>query len=202
MMLKNTLPPWKKSYDQPREHIKKQRHHLANKGLYSQGYGFSSSPVLMWELDHKEGWALKNWCSWTVVLEKTLESPLDSKKIKSVHSKGNEPWIFIGRTDAEAPALWPPDANSWLIGKDPDAGKDWRQKEKRATEDKMVGWHHWFSGHELGQTLGDGEAQRGLACCSSWGHKESDMTWLLNNNCTWSTDQKKAAPYRAHKTAF
>ena len=114
--------PWKKSYDQPRQHIKKQRHYFANKGLYSQSYGFSSSHVWMWELDHKEGWVPKNWYLQTVVLEKTLESPSVCKEIKPVNIKGNQPWIFIGRTDAEAPILWPPDAKSWLIGKDPEAG--------------------------------------------------------------------------------
>ena len=131
----------KKSYNQPRQHIKKQRHYIANKGLSSQSYGFSSSHVWMWELGHTEGWALKNWCFWTVVLEKTLESPLDYKKIQPVHPKGNQPWIFIGRTDAEAetPISWPPDAKNQLIGKDPDAGKDWRWEEKGTTEDEMVG---------------------------------------------------------------
>ena len=123
MKLKKMFVPWKESYNKSRQHIKKQRHHFANKGLSSQSYGFSSSHVWMWELDHKEGWALKNWCFWTVVLEKTLESPLDSK-IKPVNPKGNQPWIFIGRTDAEAPIIWPPDAKSRLTGKDPDAGKD------------------------------------------------------------------------------
>ena len=123
-----TLAPWKKSYDKVRQCIKKQRHHFTDKGPYSQSYGFSSSPVWMWELDHKGGWMLKNWCFQNVVLEKTLESPLDSKEIKLVNSKGNQSWIFIGRTNAyaEAPILWPPDAKSWLIRKDPDAGKDWR----------------------------------------------------------------------------
>ena len=126
--------------------ILKSRHYFTDKGLYSQSYGFSSSHVWMWELGHKESWALKNWCFWTVVLEKTLESTLDCKEIKSVSPKGNQSWIFIGRTDAEAQAsiLWPPDANSWLIGKDPDAGKDWKQEEKGTTEDEMVGWHHWL----------------------------------------------------------
>ena len=122
---------------------------IANKGPSSQGYGFSSSHIWMWELDYKESWALKNWCFWTVVLEKTLESPLDCKEIQPVH-KGNKSWIFTGRTDAKAetPRLWLPDAKSWLIVKDPDAGKDWRQ-EKGTTEDKMAGWHHRLSGHEL-----------------------------------------------------
>ena len=126
-----------------RQHIKKQRHYFVNKGPSSQGYGFSSSHVWMWELDYKESWALKNWCFWTVVLEKTPESPLDCKKIHLVHPKGNQSWVFIGRTDAEAetPVLWPPDGKNWLIGKDPDAGKDWRRKEKGTKEDEMVGWH-------------------------------------------------------------
>ena len=117
-----TFAPWKKSYDKPRQHIKKQRHHFADKGPYSQRCGSSSSQAQMWELDHKEGWVPKNWCFWTVVLEKTLESPLDSKEIKLVNLKGNQPWIFIGRAEAEAPILWPPDAKSQLIGKDPDLG--------------------------------------------------------------------------------
>ena len=137
----------------------------------------------MWELDHKEGRAPKNWCFRTVVLEKTLESPLESKEIKVVNLKGNQFWILFGRTDAEAeaPILWPPETNYWLIGKDPDDGKDWRQEEKKVTEDEMVGWHHHFTGCELGQRPGDGEGQRSLECCSAWGHKESDMTWQLNN---------------------
>ena len=128
-----TLTPWKKSYDQPRQHIKKQRHCFANKGPSSQSYGFSSSHVWMWELDSKESWALKNWCFWTVVLEKTLESPLDCKEIEPVHPKGNHSWIFIGRTDieAETPIIWPPHVKNWLTWKDPVAGKDWRQEEKR-----------------------------------------------------------------------
>ena len=137
-----TLTPWQESYDWPRQHIKKQRHHFVNKGLSSQGYGFSSSHVWMWELDHKEGWALKCWCFWTVVLEKTLESPLDCKESKPINPKGIQSWIFIGRTDAEVPILWAPDAKSWLIGKDPDGGKDWRREEKGTTEDEMAGWHH------------------------------------------------------------
>ena len=124
------LAPWKRSYDQPRQHIQKQRHYFANKGLSSQSYGFSSGHVWMWELDYK---ALKNWCFWTVVLEKTLESPLNSKQIQPVHPKGNQSWIFIGRNglEAETPILWPPDVKNWLTGKDPDAGKDQRWEEKR-----------------------------------------------------------------------
>ena len=171
------LTLWKESYDQPRQHIKKQRHYLANKGPSSQGYGFSNSHVWMWESDYKESWALKNWCFWTVVLEKTLESPLDCMEIQPVHPKGNQPWIFIGRTDAEAetPKLWPPDVKNWVIGQDPDAGKDWRQ-EKGMTEDEMVGWHHRLDGHEFEQALGDSEGQGSLACCSPWGCKESDTT--------------------------
>ena len=138
----------------------------------------------MWELDHKEGWALKNWCFWTVVLEKILESPLRSKEIKWIHPKRNECWIFIGRTDAEAeaPILWPPDVKSWLIGKDPDVGKDWRQEQKWTTEDEMVGWHHRLNGHKFKQALGDGEGQGSLVCFSPWDHKESERTEWLNNN--------------------
>ena len=134
-----------------RQHIKKQRHYFSNKGPSSQGYGFSSGHVWMWELDYKESWVLKNWCFWTVVLEKTLESPLDCKEIQPGHPKGDQSWVFIGRTDVEAetPILWPPDAKNRLIGKDPDAGKDWKQEEKGTTEDEMVGWHHWLNGHEF-----------------------------------------------------
>ena len=156
------------SYVKPRQHIK-QRHHCADKGLYA----FSSHHVWMWELNHKEGFAPKNWCFWAVVLEKILESPLDSKEIKPVSPKGNQPWIFIGRTDAEAeaPILWPPDVKSWLLGKEPDVGKDWRQEEMGKTKDEMVGWHHPLKGHEFGQTLGDSEGQGSLACCSPCGHR-------------------------------
>ena len=145
------------SYDQPRQRIKEQRHYFANKGLSSQSYGFPNSHICLRELDHKESWVPGNWCFWTVVLEKTLESPLDSKEIKPVSPKGNQSWIFIGRTDvkAETPILWPLDANIWLIGKDPDAEKDWRQKNKRVTEDKRLWWFHWFNGHEFEQTQGD-----------------------------------------------
>ena len=137
------------SYDQPRLHNKKQRHYFTNKGLSSQSYGFSSSHVWMWDLDHKESWAPKNCCFWIVVLEKILESPLDCKDIHPVHPKGDQSWVFIGRTDVEAetPILWPPDAKSQLFGKYPDAGKDWGQEEKEMTEDEMVGWHHQLNGH-------------------------------------------------------
>ena len=141
----------------------------------------------MSKLNHKEGWALKNLFFQIVVLEKTIESPLDSKKIKLVNLKGNQPWIFIGKTDAEAeaPVLWPPDAKSWLIGKDPDSGKGWGQEEKGATEDEIVGWHHQLDGHEFERALGVGDGQGSLACCSPWSHKELDTTeWLNNNNRT------------------
>ena len=134
----------------------------------------------MWELDYKESWAPKNWCFWTVVLEKTLESPLDCKEIQPVYPKGDQ--LFTGRTDVEAetPLLWPPDAKSWLTWKDPDAGKDWGQEEKGTTEDEMVGWHHGLNGHGFGWTPGVGDGQEGLACCGSWGRKESDTTEWLN----------------------
>ena len=136
----------------------------------------------MWELDCEESWALKNWCFWTVVLEKTLESSLDCKEIQPVHPKGDQSCVFIGRTDVEAetPILWPPDVKSWRIWKDSDARKDWGQEEKGTTEDEMAGWHHWLNGHEFGRTLGVGDGQGGLACCSSWGGKGSDITEWLN----------------------
>ena len=175
---------WKKSYDQPRQSIKKQRHYFVDKRSSSQSCGFPSNHVWMWELDHKESWAPKNWCFWTVLLEKTLESPLDCKEIQPVHPKGDQSWIFIGRTDAEAetPILWPPDVKNWLIWKDPDARKDWRQEEKGTTEDGMVGWHQWPNGHEFEQTVGNGEGQGSLTCCSPWGHKALDMPERLNTN--------------------
>ena len=134
----------------------------------------------MWELDHKESWTLKNWCFWIVVLEKTLENPLDCKEIQPVHPKWNQSWIFIGRTDAETPILWPPDVKNWLIGNDPDAGKYWRLDEKGTTEDEMFGWHHRLDGHEFEQVPGVGYGQGSLACCSPWGHKESDTIELVN----------------------
>ena len=154
----------------------------------------------MWELDYKESWVLKNWCFWTVVLEKTLESPLDCKEIQPVHPKGNQSWIFIGRTDAEAemPILWPPDAKSWLIWKDPDAGKDWSWEKKGTTEDEMVRWHHRINVHEFEQTLGVGDGQGGLACCSPQGLKESDttkrMNWTEKYRCHFSRKSFPTSP--------
>ena len=157
---------------------------VANKLLYSQSCGFSSSHIQMWELGHKEDWAPKNCCVQTVVLEKTLESPLDCKEIKPVNPKGNQSWIFIGKIDAEAeaPVLWPPDAESQHIWKAPEAGKDWRQEEKGTIKEEMVGWRHRLNGHEFEQTPGDGKGQGCLACYSSWGHRESNTTEQLNNN--------------------
>ena len=159
---------------QPRQHIKKQRHYVANKGPYSQSNGFSSNHVRMWELDHKEDWAPKDWCFLTVVLEKTLESPLDCKEFKPVNPKWNHSWIFIERTDANALILWPPDVKSWLTEKDPNVGKDWRQEKKGVTEDDLVRWHHQLNRHELEQTPGDSEGQRSLVCYGPWDHKELD----------------------------
>ena len=160
-------------------HIKKQRCYIANKGPSSQSCGFSSSHVWMWELDHKDSWALKNWCFWTLVLEKTLESPLDCKEIKPVNPQGNKSWIFIGRTDAEAetPILWPPDSKNFLektlmLGR--------LKVEEKGTEDEIVAWHHRLDGHEFEKAPGVGEGQGGLVCCSPWGCKESDMTEWLN----------------------
>ena len=177
------LAPWKKSYDQPRHHIKKQRHYFTDKGSYSQNYGFSSNHVWIWELHHKENWVPKNWCFWTVVLEKTLESLLDCKEIQPVNPKENQSWIFFGKTDAEAeaPILWTPDVKNWLIGKDPDAGKDWGQEEKGQQRMRWLDGITQLSGRELGQTLGDSEGQRRLACYNPWGHKE--LTRLSN----WTT---------------
>ena len=168
---------WKKSYNKPREYIKKQRHHFANKGPHSQSNGFSSSHVQMWELDYRKAECqrideFELWC-W-----RTVEGPLDFKEIKLVNPKRNQPWIYIGRTDAEAevPILWPPDVMSWLTGKDPDAEKDWRQEEKGMTEDEMVGWYHRLNGPEFGQTQGDSKGQESLVCPSLWGGKKSDRT--------------------------
>ena len=173
------LVPWKKSYDQLRQHIKKQRHYFDNKDSSSQSYGSSSSHVWMW--------VPQDWYFWTVVLEKILEGPLDCKEVQPVHPIGNQSWIFTGRTDAKAetPILWPPEGKNWLIGKDPDAGKDGKREEKGMTEDEMVGWHHRLNGHEFEQALRDGEGQGSLACCSRWGHKESDTTEWLNSNSSF-----------------
>ena len=156
--------------------------YFANKGPSNQGYGFSSGHVWMWELDCEEGWAPKNWCFWTVVLEKTLESPLDCKGMQPVHPKGDQPWVFFGRTDAKAetPVLWPPHVKSWLIGKNSDSGMDWGQEEKGTTEDKMAGWHTRLNGCEFEWAPGVGDWQGGLACCNWCGRKESDMTEWLN----------------------
>ena len=155
---------------------------ISDKDPSSQGYGFSCGHVWMWELDYKESWAPRNWCFCTVVLEKTLESPLDFKEIQPLNPKGDRSWVFIGRTEVEAqtPILWPPDAKSWLIGKDPDAGKDWGQEEKGTTEDEMVGWHHRLDGHGFEQAPGVGDGQGSLACCCSRGRRESDTTEQLN----------------------
>ena len=171
------LALWKNSYDELRQCIKKQRHHFAYTGLSSQSYGFSSSCVWMWEFDHKESWALKNRCFWTVVLEKTLESPLACKEIKAVNPNGNQSWTFIARTDleAEAPIFWPPDVKNWLTGKDPDAGKDWGHEEKE--QQRLYGcMASPINGHEFEQIQGDSEGQRGPVWCSSWGCKELDTT--------------------------
>ena len=162
--------------------LKKQRYHFANKGPSSQGYGLSCGHVWMWELDCEEGWTQKNWCFWTVMLEKTLESALDSKDIQPVQSEGDQPWDFFGGNDtkAETPVLWTPHVKSWLIGKDSDAGRDWGQEEKGTTEVEMAGWHHQLDGRESEWTPGDGDGPGGLACCDWWGHKESDTTERLN----------------------
>ena len=168
---------------------------------WSSSSSLSSSHVWMWELDYKESWVLKNWYLWTVVLEKTLEGPLDCKEIQLVHPKGNESWIVIGRTNAEAetPVLWPPDAKNWLPGKDPDVGKDWRWEEKGTTEDKMVGWHHWLDGHEFEKALGVGDGQGSLVRCSPWGYKELDtseqLNWLTFKACLNSTNTEKSIYY-------
>ena len=171
--------------------VLKGRHHFANKGQYikspySQSYSFSSSHVWMWDLDQKEGLSAEELVfSSCGAGEDSSESP-GSKEIKPIKPKGNQPWIFIGRTDTVAPLIWPPDVKSQLIGKDPDAGKDWGREEKEVTEDEMAGWHHWLNGHEFEQTLGDSEGQGSLACCSPWGCKESNMTYWLNNNSNLS----------------
>ena len=155
----------------------------------------------MWELDCEEGWVLKNWCFWTVVLEKALESPLDRKEIQPVHSEGDQPWDFVGRTDAEAeaPVLWPPHVKNWLIGKNSDAGRDWGQEEKGTTEDEMAGWYHRLDGRESEWTPGDGDGQGGLACCDSWGRKESDTTeWMNWTELNWNS-WEHVSDYRVKK---
>ena len=185
------LTPWKTRYDQPRQHVKKQRHYFANKVSSSQSYGFSSSHVWMWELDYKESWALKNGCFRTLSLEKTLESPLDCKEIQLVNPKGNQSWMFTWRTDAEAetPILWPPDVKNWLTGKNTDSGKDWKWEKKGTTEDEMVGWHHQPDGHEFEQDLGVGNGKGRLACCSPWDCKELNTTEQLNwTELNWLLD--------------
>ena len=166
--------------------MQKQRHYFASKGPSSQGYGFSCGHVWMWELDCEEGWALKNWCFWTAVLEKTLESPLDCKEIQPVHSEGDQPGDFFGKNDAKAeiPVLWLPHEKSWLIGKDSDAGRDLGQKEKGMTEDEMAGWHQGLNGCEFEWTPGDGDGQGGLMCCDTLSRKESDTAEQLN----WLTE--------------
>ena len=184
------LAPWKKSCDQPRQHIKKQRHYFANKGPSNQSYGFSKSHEWKRELDHKENWTLKNWCFWNVVLEEKLESPLDCKEIKPADPKGNQSLIFIGRTAAEAetPILWPPDVKNWLIGKDLDAGKDWREEEKGMTEKEIVGWCQQHNGHEFEQALGVGDLQGILMCCSP-SDRRVRHDWATELN--WKSYEKK-----------
>ena len=187
------LAPWKKSYDQPQQHFKKQRHYFANKGPSSQSYGFSSSHVWMWELDYRESWAPKNWCFWTVVLEKSLESALDCMEIQPVHPQGNQYWIFIGRTDAEAetPILWSRDVKNWLILKDPDTGKDWRWEDKGMTEDEMVGWHHQLDGCEFEQALGVGWWTRRPGVLQSMGSQRVRHDWATELNWTDSSCTKQ-----------
>ena len=167
---------------------------LPTQVLSSQSFCFSSSHECPQDLDHKESWVPKNWCLWTVVLEKTLESPLDCKEIQPVNPNGDQSWVFIGKTDAEAeaPILWPPDVNNWLIGKDPDAGKNWGQEEKGTAKDEMVGWHHWLDRHEFEQAPGADDEQGSPACCSPWGCKELDMTERLNwtEKTVWNFLQK------------
>ena len=164
--------------------VLKSRDYFADKGRCSQSYGFSRSHVWLWELDHRKGWLPKNWCFQIVVLEKTLEIPLDWKEIKPVNSKGNQPWIFIGRTDAEAksPIFWPLDVKSWLTGKDHDAWKDWEWEEKGATEEEMFGRYHQFKWNWVWVNSGRWWRTGSWACCSPWGCRESDNTWWLNNN--------------------
>ena len=185
---------WKKCYDKPRQNIQKRRYTLLTEVHIVKAVVF---PVVLWELNHKESWVSKNKYFWTVVLKKTLESPLNCKEIKPVNPKGNQSWIFIGMTDAkdEAPILWPPDAKNWLTGKDPDAGKDWRQEEKGMTEDEKVGWHRRLNGYEFEQAPGVGDGQGGLACCCPWGRhdwvteQQQEQQWSLAD---WLGDPRAA----------
>ena len=191
MKLKDTCSLEEKLWPTYRQHIKKQRHYFANKGPSSQSYGFSSSHVWLWELDCKESWALKNWRFWTVVLEKTLESPLDIKEIQPVHPKGNQSWIFIGRTDLKLKLQYFGHLmqRTDSFAKDPHAGKDWRQEEKGMIEDEMVGWHHQLYGHEFVQAPGVGDGKGSLACCSPWDRRELDRTERLNWTEPYVTDK-------------
>ena len=178
--------------------MKKQRHYFAKNVVSSQSYGFSSGHVQMWVLDYKESWVPKSWCFWIVVLENTLESSLDCKESQTVHPKGDQSWIFTGKIDvtAETPILWPSGSKNWLLGKDPDAGKDWKQEEKGMTEEEMVGWHHRHNGHEFEKALEGSDGQGSLACCNPWGYKESDTTeWMnwsswLNTNFSYRISSK------------
>ena len=182
MKLKDASSLEEKLY-KPTQHVKKQRHYFADKGLSTQSYGLSSSHVWMWDLDHEETWTPKNWCL-NCSVEEDSWVPCTARRSNQSILKEISPqsWTFIGGTDAEAeaPMLWPPDAKNWLIGKDPDAGKDWRQEEKGMTEDEVVGWHHRFNWHEFEQAPAVGDGQRSLVCCSPWGHKELDTTEPLN----------------------
>ena len=183
------LAPWKKSYDQSRQCIKNQTHYFANKSPFSQSYGFSCGHVWMWELDCEESWVLKNWCFWTVVLGKTLESPLYCKESQPVHPKGDQSWLFTGRTDAEAETLilWLPDMKDWLMRKDPDAGKDWRCEEKGTTEDEIVRWHHWLNGWVWVNSRnwwwtgrpGVLHTAHGVAQSRTWLSDETELNWGL-----------------------
>ena len=186
-------------------HIQKERHYFANKGPSSQGYGFSYGHVWIWDLDCKESWAPKNWCFWTVVLEKTLESPLDCKEIKPVSPEGTQSWMYTFeglmlklKLQYLGYLMWRANwlEKSWLfpnirVWKDWCCWMDWRQEEKETTEDEMVGWHHQLNGHEFEQAPGDGEGQGSLACCRPWGHKELDMTEWLNNNNVLGGEREK-----------
>ena len=193
---------WKKKTVTNLDSILKSRDITLPTKVHLGSYGFSSSHVWMWELDHEESWVQKNWCFWTVGLEKPLESPLDCKEIHPAHPKGDQSWVFIGRTDAKAetPILWLPDAKSWFTGKDPDTGKDWGQEEKGTTEDEMGGWHHQLNGHGFGYTLGVGDGQGALVCCGSWGRKESDLTEQLNWTELWCWRRFLRVPWTARSS--